>query len=102
MLLHFTAWSFIRREVVSGIQAKYPASSVGQWITYWDHQVGFPAPFEMVWCPFGQSCCWCYCSTKSPIGYTVFSFPWKEHPYLAQRHKMRRIHADDAHIFLVA
>ncbi|CAM9168259.1 unnamed protein product, partial [Laminaria digitata] len=27
------------REVVSGIQAKYPASSVEQWIRYWDHQM---------------------------------------------------------------
>lgn len=27
------------REVVSGIEARYPASSVEQWIVYWDHQV---------------------------------------------------------------
>lgn len=37
--LPFRLFFVLGREMVAGIEAKYPASSVQQWVTYWDHQV---------------------------------------------------------------
>ncbi len=58
---------------MSGIQAKYPASSVGQWITYWDHQVGFAAPSEIK--PLQSLLLSVLMIHEVPMVYTVFSFP---------------------------
>ncbi|CAN0042899.1 unnamed protein product [Ascophyllum nodosum] len=33
-----TQWTRIR-ELVTGLEAKYPVSSMKQWVTYWDHQM---------------------------------------------------------------